>query len=61
MLSEIGQTKTNTVLFQPYVEFKKQNKWTMEKKKERDKPRNGLLTVGNKLMLTRGEKSEGDG
>ena len=36
ILSEISQTKTNTIGFHPYVEFKKQNKQA-KGKKERGK------------------------
>ena len=42
------------------MEFKKQNKQAKKKKRgrERDKPRNRVLTVENKLMITRGEVGE---
>ena len=37
------------------MEFKKQNKLaTGEKERERDKPRNRLLTLENELMLLKG-------
>ena len=46
MLSKISQRKTNTIWFHSYVEFKKQKKMSKEEKKEeRDKPRNRLLTI----------------
>ena len=39
MLSEINQRKTNTKLFQSYLEFAKQNRWTYGRRKEKgDKP-----------------------
>ena len=34
---------------------KKNPKYKKQKVRERDKPRNRLLTTGNKLMVTRGE------
>ena len=34
MLSEISQTKTNTLWFHLYVESKKQNKWTNRTKQK---------------------------
>ena len=37
------------------------NKWAKEKKEDRDKPRNRLLTIENKLMVTRGKVSRGRG
>ena len=37
MLSEISQTKTNTVWFHLYVESKKQNKWTNITKHKQNK------------------------
>ena len=40
------------------VEFKKQNK---QREKNRQKARNRLLTMENKLMVTRGEAGGGDG
>ena len=44
-----------------YVGFKNQNKWIKgRKKRERNKPRNGLLTIDNKLMVT-GEVGGGKG
>ena len=57
MLSEISQRKTKTIWFHSYVDFKKQNKWAKGKKRERErgKPRNGLLTIENKLMVIRGD------
>ena len=52
--------------FHSNAEFKKQTKWA-KGKRERDKPRNRLLTTENKLMVTKrevgggmGEKSDGD-
>lgn len=36
MLSELSQRKTNTGWSQSYVEFKKQNRWAKEKKRERE-------------------------
>ena len=53
MLSEISQTKTNTVWFHSYLDFKKQNKWT---NKKRDK--NPDLDTEDKLVVAR---REGDG
>ena len=39
----------------------KTNKLNRKKKRERDKPRNRLLTIQNKLMVTRGEVGWGNG
>ena len=38
-----------------HVEFKKQNKGAKEKKREKGKPRNRLLTIDNTLVVTRGK------
>jgi len=45
------------------VEFKKTNKQTNDHRgrKERDKPRNRLLTIENKLMVTRRDVGRGMG
>ena len=56
ILSEVSQRKTNTIWLPSYVAFKKQ----MSKgKKERDKPRNRLLTIEDKQMISRGEVGRG--
>ena len=55
MLSQISQRKTNTIWSYLYVKSKKQNKWAKEKKGDRDKTRNRLLTIENKLMVIRGD------
>ena len=66
MLSEISQLEKDKYHISLFVEFKNQSKWTKEKKK-RDKPKNRLLSIVNKLMVIRGEvvggmgeKGEGD-
>ena len=44
------------------MEFEKQHKETKEKeRRKRDKLRNRLLTIENKLMVTRGEVGRGTG
>ena len=55
LLSEISQRKTNSILFRPYVEFKKQTNKNKQRKNKKVKTRNTLLTIDNKLMVIRGE------
>lgn len=47
MLTEISQKKTNTIWFHLYMEFKNKTK------KNKDKPKDRLLTLENKLMVIR--------
>ena len=53
MLSEMSVRERQISYDFTRVKFKKQNKWT-KGKRERDKPRNRLLTIENKVMVTEG-------
>ena len=54
MLSEVNQTKTNTI-YHLYVEYKKYNKLMNTTKKVR------LTDIENKLVVTIGEREGGRG
>lgn len=43
------------------MQFKKQNEGAKEQKREREKLRNRLLTIEDKLMVPRGEVGAGTG
>ena len=52
MVSEVSQTKTNTVFLHMYVESKKYNKREIQH-------RNRFTNIENKLMINSGEKCGG--